>query len=656
MRIRVLLFLCLIGARAFGQSFELREMAQSPNASTLGQYGEIPVSQFTGVPRIEIPIYEFSVDSHKFPIFINYHTSGIRVEQKPSWIGAGWNLLAGGSIIRKQNGGADEEKFEDGSGHEAGYFHHYSDLNQPNWGTTNFINSFMDSKTGEQLINENDYDADEFQFNFLGYSGSFFMNHTGAWQVRCDKPIRVDEMILGQISFTLSEDTENIHTKVIKGFVIITDDGTRYRFGYDDDAIDYSIPFYNQTQKFWTSSAWHLTKITYPSGATVRLHYTRGHFTCQIWHDYSQRGGKFSDENSTFGKNYYNPNEYYGALISPSYLTSVSIPQGNITFYSSDMLQLEHSFNVSTNPYQHLYYYLVHGLHHEYNSQHPAPIQSRVLDSIVVKNTNNLIIKKANFNYFPESNKKLGLSSIELYGSGNENPERYTFDYYHRNSLPESYDIRWTDHWGYYIGSKWAINSVLSESRNPVEALAGYGVLNRITYPTGGYTRFEYEPHKCSFVLNSTKTGIQSNYRLVGGCRIKRVINSPTGHANDEIIAKEYYYVKNFQNYVVDPPISTSGVLAGLPQYDVTGYVLTCPKKSSLSCSLNLYNMNHSVFSGGMNSLGSHIGYTEVAERYPNGSFRIYKFSNYDNGYLDNAATALYDGTRREFGEDCSLE
>lgn len=652
----IIILLYFIGLFSFGQSFEFRETAQSPNASTLGQYGEIPVSQFTGIPRIEIPIHEFEIDGHKFPIIINYHTSGIRVEQKPSWVGAGWNLLAGGSIIRLQNGGADEEKFQDGSGHEPGYFYHYSDLNQTNWGTQAFINNFMASKTGSQLVFENDYDADEFQFNFLGYNGSFFKDHTGSWQVRCDKCIRIEDMYLDNVSFTLPTRMANKHTKVIKGFILTADDGTRYQFGYNDNAIDFSIPFSNQKESFWTSMAWHLTKVTYPSGTSITLQYTRGDFTSQIWRDYSERGGQYSNSNYSF--NNYNIYDvfglYSGMLISPSYLTTIIIPQGRIIFYSSNKQQLEHSINVSSNPNTDYYYYLIKGLHGEHTASHPAPIQSRALDSIVVSNKENSRINKIRFNYFSNPNRKLGLKSIEFHGSGND-AEKYTFGYYNRDLLPESYDIRWTDHWGYYRGSKWNPRGTLIEERNPVETFAGYGVLNKITYPTGGYTRFEYEPHKCFYVLNATKTGYEYNSRLVGGCRIKRIINSPTGRSSDEIVAKEYFYVKDYQNYAVDPIMSTSGMLAGLPRYDVTGYILSCPKKSGLSCSLNLYAMNHSVYSGGMNSMGSHIGYSEVAEKYPNGSFRIYKFSNYEH-YLDNMATALYDGTRREFVKYSSMD
>lgn len=649
--------ICLISLIANSQAFDLSQMAHSPNASTLGQFGEIPVSQFTGVPQIQIPIYEFTIDGHKFPINISYHTSGIRLEQKPSWVGAGWNLTAGGSIMRKQNGRPDElrDQNADYDIMFQGYFYNKDYLNSANWGSQTFINNYLTSHPGKSLAEQDDVDADEFMFNFMGYSGSFFMDHTGTWQIKCDKCVHIDSMKLDDVSFTLPPSIQNLHTKVIKGFVIIADDGVRYRFGYNDNAIDFTIPFSKQHDSYWTSTAWYLTDIVYPSGTHIHLNYTRGHFTSQLWYDLSVRGGQYSDGAYSFCS--HEPNSKYdvGTLISPTYLTSITFPLGQINFCSSDRTQLEHESRANNQSDPEKFYYLLNGLHGEYHwPPSKAPIQSRSLDSIIVKNNQNERIQKAKFIYNYGTNIKLGLNVLELYGNSSV-AQRYTFGYYKRDKLPTAYNTQKTDHWGYFRGTAWTTQTSLLSAREPVDSLAGYGVLNKITYPTGGYTRFEYESHKCNYVLNDNKTAVYYNHRTVGGCRIKRIINSSTGLSSDEIVAKEYFYASGYRNSS-PPGYSNSGVLAGLPQYEVNGYVLTCPKKSNLTCTINMFSMMHSVFSGGVNSMGSHIGYSEVAERYPNGSYRIYKFSNYDNGYLDNPATAVYDGTQRKFVKYSSLE
>ena len=80
----------------------------SPNAASLGQYGEVPVSLYTGTVQINVPIYEIDYMGHKIPISMTYHGSGVRPVQHPGWVGLGWNLNAGGCISRIVNGLPDE--------------------------------------------------------------------------------------------------------------------------------------------------------------------------------------------------------------------------------------------------------------------------------------------------------------------------------------------------------------------------------------------------------------------------------------------------------------------------------------------------------------------------------------------------------------------
>lgn len=650
-RLLTTILLTILWQVHYGQFFDMEQYALSPNAATLGQYGEIPVSPFTGTPHIEIPIYEFAVDGHKFPISINYHTSGIRIEQNPSWVGAGWNLVAGGSIMRRQNGAADEDHVRrpENEVKSRGYFYNLSHLNKSSWGTLAYINSYMSNQNPQSLFEGDDVDADEFQFSFMGYSGSFFMDHEGAWKFRCDRILRVDSMKLDTVPFRLSSNRASTHTKVIKGFLLTADDGTRYRFGYSEDAVDYAIPYSNQYMSNWTTTAWHLTEISYPNGSRVVLNYVRGKLAAQTWYDLSQRSVQYSDYDypvPTHSPDYQTP---VGSLISPSYLADITFPNGHITFHTSEHGQLEHGLS-STQTDLEKYYYLIKGI---YGNDTVVYYNGGVLDSIIVENNDNVRIHKSVFRYRSNSAAKLGLNELAI-GVTDTDSSLYTFGYYRRNMLPNQYDIRKTDHWGYYIPTQWN-SPFIWTYRNSVDSVAGYGALNKITYPTGGYTRLEYEPHKCSKVLNSTKTAVVSCSLPVGGCRIRRIINSATGLSRDEQTMKEYFYVKDYVTNMGNSEIS-SGVLAALPEYDVSNYVLQCPTKNSLSCSINMTCMMHPVHSGGTNSHGSHIGYSEVVERFPNGSMKVYKYSNYDNGYMDNTATAVYDNTRRDLVRFSSLE
>ncbi len=80
----------------------------APNAASLGRYGDVPVSYFTGVPNISIPIHTVQSGPLSLPVSLSYHAGGIRVGEPVSWVGTGWSLNAGGIITRTILGLPDE--------------------------------------------------------------------------------------------------------------------------------------------------------------------------------------------------------------------------------------------------------------------------------------------------------------------------------------------------------------------------------------------------------------------------------------------------------------------------------------------------------------------------------------------------------------------
>src|SRR5688572_19544164 len=62
----------------------------------------MPVSEYTGIPNISIPLYQIEEDGIKIPLLLNYHAGGIRVSQEASWVGLGWDLAIG-SIMQEIN-------------------------------------------------------------------------------------------------------------------------------------------------------------------------------------------------------------------------------------------------------------------------------------------------------------------------------------------------------------------------------------------------------------------------------------------------------------------------------------------------------------------------------------------------------------------------
>ena len=108
-----LIFILIMGTTAICQVYDdpiyPRIVPPSPDAAALGKYGQFPVSLYTGVPNISIPITELPGKELSVPVSLSYHASGIPVDELSSWVGLGWSLNTGGMITRTVRGRPDDE-------------------------------------------------------------------------------------------------------------------------------------------------------------------------------------------------------------------------------------------------------------------------------------------------------------------------------------------------------------------------------------------------------------------------------------------------------------------------------------------------------------------------------------------------------------------
>ncbi len=82
----------------------------SPNAASIGKFGDIPVGLSTGIPSVSVPIYSYKMqmESFLFDVGLSYHAGGVRVDEVAFDVGIGWALNAGGVISRSMRGIPDE--------------------------------------------------------------------------------------------------------------------------------------------------------------------------------------------------------------------------------------------------------------------------------------------------------------------------------------------------------------------------------------------------------------------------------------------------------------------------------------------------------------------------------------------------------------------
>jgi len=232
----------------------------SPNAASLGKYGDIPVSYHTGLPNIDIPIYTVESGSLKLPISLSYHASGLKVQEQASWVGAGWALNAGGMITRTVVGAPDDRGNASQNYISKG---HYSDF-----GFNSYVG--IDVRNTDNNFYHGFYDGepDLYFFNFGGYSGKFYYNDDRT-------PILVPEQDFKiQTDYTLGPG--------FTGFIITTPDGTRYFFGKSGNnggtvPIESTIPATAQSGASYQSAAassWFLNKIMSVDGTdSITLQY-----------------------------------------------------------------------------------------------------------------------------------------------------------------------------------------------------------------------------------------------------------------------------------------------------------------------------------------------------------------------------------------------
>lgn len=88
----MLSILCVMQKIGFAQSPDIaypHVSVMSPESASMAVDVDYPVSLYTGVLNINIPLYTLEVDGFQLPLNLKYHASGIRANQEASWVGFG---------------------------------------------------------------------------------------------------------------------------------------------------------------------------------------------------------------------------------------------------------------------------------------------------------------------------------------------------------------------------------------------------------------------------------------------------------------------------------------------------------------------------------------------------------------------------------------
>jgi YD repeat-containing protein len=611
----------------------------SPNAASLGVYGQIPVSLFSGLPQVSIPLGEASLDDAGIELSINYHGGGIRPEQHPSWVGLGWDLNVGGVITRKVNGGVDEiltPAFSPET--NFGYYYNYAEGNRTDWASA----ANMDRYSSPTQITPSYPAPDEFVFNFGKYSGSFFYDHTGKWQVRSESPLylKVEEQLGDNIVLKgQTNGADLIIRRLFYKFTLTTPDGIRYVFGGDPAAIEFTRGADSNTDDAYhnnlTATSWYLTKIITKYDREITFKYERdGIIAIQSLNSliFQYTEGSMSTVKKSA------PASGTINIINPAYLTEIITPNQRIHLARSVSNELQYPYSINLLGQAQYNDLSRKGTYTEIK----ASISWKKLDSISFYAGADKFLKKVEFRYDESPDKRLMLNSLQETGAGSVNKSPYYF-LYNSPALPP-YNSNMLDHWGFYNGrnffAEYPVTYSYSKadfpayvaSRAPNLSLMQAGMLTEIRYPTGGYTSIEYEPHEYALIAKRFPFTVENAAAntMCSGVRVKKITEVDNVSSTKNL--KEYLYVKNYNN----GGTVSSGVLGGEAEYLDEGQ-WTFPSGTLSYWYWYDFSIEPLSFTG-----GNHVTYSEVVEKLADGSYTVYNYSNHDiEKYRDQMPLAV---------------
>lgn len=496
---------------------------KSPEVQGMERYGEIPVSEYSGTPSINIPLYTVKEGSIELPITLDYHATGIQVTQEATWVGLGWNLIAGGSISRIPMGPVDDiintfdftadwSNMLDYSGGQymptGGFPRRFTEP----IGTANaqcpclwsgwVYNEQLNVLTNNVLMNSlyGNGERDVYSANFLGYNFKYSIH-----------PITKSPVFLGaKNKFKIEKTSDG------SGWILIDEIGVSYTFSAYETA---NIQTLTQNNRYL--STWYLTKIkSQDAEINIKYNSVSGIELLPTISESNASGYPSEYGNMNLASRTINVNRLENQL----YLASIETPSQTIYFTTKSRQDIR---------------------------------KALALDEMIVKSlADQSIVKRYKFvhEYFigttngsdirTEDYVRLRLKLTNLYRTdGTNKGEKYDFEY---NSTQLPYKTSFSqDYWGYYNGednkcleevfsntlypelySKFRslipsalnlfigdeteykeISGDVSISKSPImrEASKTYikaGILESIKYPTGGKTVFEFEPHTFSNYLH----------------------------------------------------------------------------------------------------------------------------------------------------------
>lgn len=577
--------------------YALEAQSFSPQVAGMQRFDILNNPLNKGLVDLNIPLISYRDKDFDFPISIKYDSQGFKPNVPSNFVGLNWILSCGGVIHREVMGIPDDSYIEyNDPGSPIQYrikgFRHMIDLaKNPSFISIDKNNllkepdKYIEHQLGSEkavLINKDSVEAssDIYHFSFGNHSGKFVIGLDGNVNVVAYNGGKYKVDLSG---FSYSYPLMGENSSKIK---IITDDGYIYTFGGSYAAMEYmalswllnpgdllnTAPNYSRRNQV---TAFHLSKITAPNGKELVITYMNP----------IQRTDFHKYPNELLHSNWYNhliQNKYnytYTFIASPlQTFTEILLGSNEDPLRGSLPLLKQYTLtktalirSISTDLANIEFYYSAQE-ENIFNSRDENAFAAACgtrLDSLVFFSKDHSSrrnrVNNVSMNYMYDGNRML-LSSVYNSQIGGT----YQFKYNSGEIVdPFTIDI---DHWGYWVGNN--INQSLlpdvdyarttverqnveyrGANRIPTGEKYDAFLLSEIQYPTGGKTRYTYEPHYFSHYLDQKdlssfnlklfsakkqETNIDRG-ELAGGARIRRIEHIDTKSSNpNQIITYQY--------------------------------------------------------------------------------------------------------------------
>ena len=482
-----------------GSPLDAKVIPPGPEAASLGKYIDMPVSTYTGLPNISIPIYELKSHQLSVPVSLSYHASGVNMDEVASFAGAGWSLNAGGMVSRTVRGLADEHMFGYFSVADPGslygvapFFTATGEVNDGyitgNVKTTGYANTCGDGYANIFYASRGGVDLEPDMFFFSlpdGQSAKFLYDRAGEIH-------------------TIPKQYADIEYTEIPGlfttFKITGRDGTRYYFEALEATrgTNYCGGFNFVAEPGQrvvvpadsVATTWKLSRMETPSG--------------DDWIE-------FEYENETLT---------YDLPLSVTTYDNVGLASGvdrpaPADCGESTSVHSKRISSIKTKAGYEMYFYArsarqdVQGGY----SLDSIRIQYQGVELKTVRFTHDYAIGVTPAGGDTYANSLLMLSSVREYKASKPLAPPYGFEYY-PGTVPYQRNSMAVDHWGYSngaTGNESKSPAVIYDGkyytgadREPVLEYCRQWALKKTTYPTGGTVQYDYELHDYTNVPSYT--------------------------------------------------------------------------------------------------------------------------------------------------------